>query len=617
MATPTTQTKKKTSRAKKITLDEAEKLKQEAVEAAKEEARMEERRRIEQEQARQAMNTPDDAEFEDEYDDEIPIFGTHEGAYYEDTPVGEEPDIFEFGRVLEDQGKDISYYIKKDNAFLCELFTATTMEDLKKKYGGGKYTIAIKNDRGQWIKRKTLRIHGPIEPETETKQEPIIPPQPGMPQIDMNQTFGGMMDFFVRMNEMSQRERQRIERTESKSSDSFNNTLFQVISEQSKSTQAMIMEMQRNNIEMLKAMSENTTRSLEKAEERNREMIREIKESSTKKEEFGLKDMIALMATSENKGMETMKMALDMSESLAELRTPPPSEPVDAKESMMGKLVNAIVPLMTQANKNAQAQAQPGVQQLPQAPGVPQRRAVYPGQFQAPRQAPIYPNARQGGTPQGSGQAGPRSPITGNGVYQETRVQNFKQSPLSSLGLPSFTDKGGNVPTQAPRQGVPPQGVLGPDYESSEAFMERTMKELNEVSGPLSNEEKKVMSEEAKSSVEDFKALMPFIRESDLYKNASKAQQNIVELGLPIIGTYINDVNIKPDEVAHFVLDECQGQGFTAKVVAKEFTFDFLLQIASNFGIGEEKNEWFGEFYETIQEAAGNGAIGEEEPTIS
>lgn len=624
MPATTTTKKKTTTRAKKISLEEAEKQKEEAIAKAKEEAREEERKRMEAERIKTEMNTPDDHDFDEEYDDEDgPTFGVQGGAYYEDTDLPQEPDIFEFGRQLEDQGRDISYYIKKDNAFLVELFTATTMEELKKKYGGGKYQIAIKNGQGQWIKQKTIRIHGPIEPEEKEDKQPYFPPQPQMPQIDLNQTFGAMSQMFMQMQEMSQREKSRADRDEKKSSESFNTTLFQVISEQGKSTQQMIMEMQRNNMEMLKAMSENTARSLEKAEERNREMIREIKASSSKKEEFGLKDALALVATSRNDGIETMKMVMDLSENMADLRTPPAVE-TDSKEGMMGKLVSAVVPLLNRANQQATAAAQvPGVAQIPQqTPGVQQRRMVQHPQVrqtQNPQQAPIPQGHHGNRAPQGQGQARPGSPIKGNGVYQETRVQNFPQSPLSSLGLPSFADKGGNVPTMTKPEGkVTPHEVLGEGYESSEEFIERTMKDLNQNPEPLSKTGgKETMSDEAKASIEDFKALMPFVRESDLFKNASKAQQNIVELGLPIIAQYVNDETVTPEIVAHFVIDECANQGFGAKVLAKEFTFDFLLQIASNFGIGEEKKPWFGEFYETIQDAAGETTLGEEEPSIS
>lgn len=125
------------------------------------------------------------------------------------------------------------------------------------------------------------------------------------------------------------------------------------------------------------------------------------------------------------------------------------------------------------------------------------------------------------------------------------------------------------------------------------------------------------MTDEAKENIEGFKAFMPLVRDSEVYKAATKAQQNIVEHGLPIIAQYINDEDITAEVVAHFVIDECAAQGFSPQVLAKEFTFDFLLQIASNFGIGEEKKPWFGEFYEAIQNAAGDATTGEEESTFS
>lgn len=618
--------KKTTSRVKKISIEEAEKAKQEAIDKAKEEARLDERARLQAERTRMVMNTPDDADWDEEYDDdEAPSFGHSANAYYEDTDPSEEPDIFEFGRELEEQGKDISYYIKKDNAFLTEIFTATTMEELKKKYGGGKYTVAIKNDRGQWIKRKTMRIHGPIEPPAKEEKETIIPPQPQVPQIDMNQTFGSMMSAFMQLQEMNERNKTRNERDDKKSSDSFNSTLFNVISEQGKSTQQMIMEMQRNNMEMLKAMSENTSRSLEKAEERNREMIREMRQSMGKKEEFGLKEMLALIESSRNNGMDTMKTVMELSETFAEMRTPDVSSSSDdnSKSSLLEKMFTSFAPLITKA---AQQQQMPGVapQQMPMRPALPQanlqhrRRVQQPIEgTQAPQAPQSYPNQRNG-APQAGTTKTSQSPISGPGQYKEhfvgeNKVQNKPKSPLNSLGLPSFTDKPLNRPQVSPvkKETFSPQGALGKEFESSEDFLEKTLKDLNTIpEAPFS------LSDDEKKSIEEFKAIMPFVRENSVYKKASKNQQMIVELGLPIIAQFINDETVSAQTVAFFVLEECQGQGFSSQVVEKEFTIDFLLRIASNFGIGDEKKQWFGEFYETIQNESRESASGEEEHFI-
>lgn len=620
-STTTSSSKKKTStRSKRISVDEAEKEKEAAILKAKEEAIAEERDRAEKNRISASMNIPDDNEWDEDEDDDTPSFGNHGGSYFEDTDLPEDPDIFEMGRALEDQGRDISYYIKKDNAFLVELYTATSLEELKKKYGGGKYTIAIKNSNGQWIKQKTIRVHGPIEvePKVEPKEQ-YFQPQQNVPQVDLNQMFQGTSQMFMQMQEMANRERSRADRDEKKGSDTFNSTLFSVISEQGKSTQTMIMEMQRNNMEMLKAISENTTRSLEKAEERNRDMLREIRESGSKKEEFGLKDMLALIESSRNNGMDTMKTVMELSETFAEMRTPDtPSEPIDSKESLMATLTKAMLPLITKAGQ--QTQTAPGVpQQAVQMPGLPQRRPVQQAYQQTQNPSPQAP---QGYRPNGGGQASPtktaQSPIRGNGQYQETRVQNIEKNPLASLGLATFADRtSNNVPQTSPRGENPPHRVLGREYESSEEFIEKTMKDLNNLPEPDISKEPQAMSDEAKEGIETFKAIMPIVRESDVYKKATQAQKNIVELGLPVIAQYINDEDVTAETVAHFVIDESASQGFSPQVLAKEFTFDFLLQIASNFGIGEEKNEWFGEFYEAIQDAAGVTTPREEESTIS
>jgi hypothetical protein len=611
-STTTSSSKKKTStRAKRISVDEAEKEKEAAILKAKEEAIAEERDRAEKARISASMNIPDDNEWdEEEEEDDTPSFGNHAGAYFEDTNLPEDPDIFEMGRALEDQGRDISYYIKKDNAFLVELYTATSLEELKKKYGGGKYTIAIKNSNGQWIKQKTIRVHGPIEaePKVEAKEQ-YFPPQQNVPQVDLNQMFQGTSQMFMQMQEMANRERSRSDRDEKKGSDSFNSTLFSVISEQGKSTQSMIMEMQRNNMEMLKSISENTTRSLEKAEERNRDMLREMRDSGSKKEEFGLKDMLAMIEASRSNGMDTMRMALDMSETLADIRTPAVSEPSDSKEGLMTTLTKAMLPLITKAGQ----QTAPGVpQQAVQMPGLPAQRQVQQ------TQNPVRQNP-QGHVQNVNRQAVPvQKPIRGNGQYQETRVQNIEKNPLASLGLATFADRtSNNVSQVSPRGEQSPHRVLGHEYESSEEFIEKTMKDLNDFPEPDISKEPQAMSDEAKEGIETFKAIMPIVRESDVYKKATQAQKNIVELGLPVIAQYINDEDVTAETVAHFVIDESASQGFSPQVLAKEFTFDFLLQIASNFGIGEEKNEWFGEFYEAIQDVAGVSTSGEEESATS
>lgn len=634
MSNTTTQStsKKKPSRVKKITLDQAEKDKKLAVEEALEAQKKE----FEQEQIRSSMNTPDDVDF-DEYEDtdeDETSFGTRNGAYYEDADLPDELDIFEFGKTLEDQGKDISYYIKKDNAFLVELYTATSWEELRSKHGGGKYTVAIKNSNGQWIKQRTQRVHGVPNAQKEEKQT-VIPPQPNVPQIDLNETFGAMSQMFMQMQEMTQRERSRAERDEKKGMDTFNTTIFQVISEQSKNTQAMIMEMQRNNMEMLKSLNENTSRSLEKAEERNREMIREMRQSISKKDEFSTKDLLALIENSRNNGMDTMKTIMEMGELFAEKMTPDVPSVPESKDNMIGKLVNGILPLLTQAKQSAAQAAMPG---LPAAhnPTVGttqhlgdrgQHRPLQPNvrQAQAP-QVPISQNPLPNRTAQGRTQAPQKSPIQGNGRYEEIRVknnapqgvQNLEKNTLDSLGLPSFTDRKINKPQGPHLKSVPPkEGQVASIHTlSSEELIERTNSKVKEYDATFKGG---VMSDEAKEAIESFKKFMPLVRESDVYKNANKNQKLIVEMSLPIIAQYINDENITPELVAHFVIDECQNQGFGPQVLAKEFTFDFLLQIASNFGMAEEKKTWFGEFYETIKDASSStdGIEGEEESTIS
>jgi hypothetical protein len=101
----------------------------------------------------------------------------------------------------------------------------------------------------------------------------------------------------------------------------------------------------------------------------------------------------------------------------------------------------------------------------------------------------------------------------------------------------------------------------------------------------------------------------------EIYQGASEIQQKIANLALPLIAEHIMSKQISPRDVAGLSLDECLKNGISPEVVLREFPFDFMLQIAGAFGIGEEKKPWFEEFYAHIQDSVGVDTEGSDEFT--
>ncbi len=327
-----------------------------------------------------------------------------------------------------------------------------------------------------------------------------------------------------------------------------------------------------------------------------------------------------------------MKTVMELSENfsamMAEKTT---SDEPESKDSLLTKLVGGVLPLLTKANQQADAAAagqMPGVapQQVHPMQQIPQPRrqhrpanavqhshgaGVRPTHAQTPQ-----PSPHQFRNPQGPGRVPAQRPTPPQGAPQAGPRHRTATFSAAALGFATFTDKRGQEPSTIGAEGRVPHD---PRLESSEEFIKRVDAEIAESSAPTLKDAKGVhtMTEEEKQEAQQIKQVMPLIRGSEIYEKATPAQQAIVELAFPLIAVYINRDGITPEIVANFVLDECRPQGFTPKVLEKEFTFDFLLQIASNFGIGEEKREWFGEFYETIKDAARNDASGEEEHTLS
>lgn len=613
----TAQTTRKTSRAKKITVDQAEKDKQVAIDRALEEER--EKARLERLKASAGVPDEDDiAEYEEE-NQFTPSFGTSHGAYHDgyDSEAEDYFDIFEFGQNLEETGRAVEYLVKRNNEIVGELPTAVRWSELAKKYdGGGKYQIILRDaNTKEYIKSQTQRLAEPVRASV-SERETYIPPQPQMPQMDLNSTFQGMTNMFMQMQEMVQREKARNEREEKKSSSESNTLLMTIMQNQSQSQQQMMMEIAKMQNENTRHQTETFNRLVEKMDQKTEKMFSELTKGLQKKDEFGLKEMLALIESSRKSGMDTMKTVMDLSEQFSAMMSEKGGErdEPESKDSLLSKLVTGFMPLLTKANQ--QAQQMPGVapQQVHPMQQIPQPRR----DLRAPVPPPSQPPAAQFRNPQGPGPGrGPQAPRASQ-TPQAFAPDRRPIPSAASLGFATFADKSQRKPSTG--AGAEAAQVLPKTFESSEDFIKRVEAEISESAAPVPTltQTKGVhkMSDEEKKELEQLKAVMPLIRSSEIYEKASSAQKTIVELAFPLIAIYINREGVTPEIVANFVIDECRPQGFGPKVLEKEFTFDFLLQIASNFGIGTEKREWFGEFYETIKDAARNDAQGDEEHTL-
>lgn len=332
---------------------------------------------------------------------------------------------------------------------------------------------------------------------------------------------------------------------------------------QQQSTQTMFMEMQKNTQEMMKSISENFSKSQERMDDKFSKMIEKISDGGKGKEEFGLKEMLMLQQSAEDRGWDKMKMLLDLSEAKAEERLAVleagGGETKDS--SMIGDLVKGILPLLSGASQQQQMI-------LARQAQAHQQRGSLPGR--QPSQTASQAPRSQGRTVQNP------APESGRSAQKKPPQEPQGYREENPLGLPTFSDMGDE----------------GVETASHEVETERS-----QVIDVTPRKEPRTIEE--------------------IYAEASPAAQAIANIAVPRIAELIMNDSVTPQQAAGLCLDECQEAGFDRDVILQEFSFDFMLQIAGCFGLAETKKQWFEDFYAHIQDSSGMDAEGEDQPTLS
>lgn len=557
-------------RTKKISVEEAEREREEAIKAALEKQREELEAKFEQEQAEQDFGYSDFDAPEDE-EEERGFTGSIFGG--QNAPTNDEGEVFDIftytAKEYEARGKPVTYHIKRDNEVVGQLPAPCDWGILQRKYGGGIFQVVARDaNNGQYFKSQTQRIAEPPKRDEDKQQHTVIQ-QPQQPAPDMNQMFNGLSQMFLQMQEMASKEKNREERDDKKANSEFNSTFLTLITNQQKQASDMMMKLAEMNNSTAKTQSDNFSKVIEKMDDKFSKMFEKLADAQNKKESIGTMDLIKIMNESRKEGSDTMANLLEMAEALAEAR----GGESDSKESLLGTLVKGFAPLLAQANKSmAHAQQRGAVHQQPSAlPQAP--RSQNPGPNRAAQNIRLEEETSR------------------RRSAQENRAGGGKKDWRSSLGLSTITDEensGGSDP-------IIPQTLQGKE------FIER---EVAEPISPVDNQENE--------AVVDRDA-------SDLYQNASPTQKLIAEIAIPTIIEHLFNDDVSASDVGHICLAELASQGVTAEIVLKEFSFDFLLEIAASFNMNVEvdKRSWFEEFYATIQDSARVEPIGEEESALN
>lgn len=544
-------------RSKKIDSAVAEREKKEAVEAAIAKARLDARRELEEEQEEESFGTNLFEDPSDDGDDETStIFGGEHGESNEGF------DIFQYAqKEYEEKGKPVVFYVKKDNEIMGQLPAPCDWTILQKKYGGGVYQVTARHAyTKQYIKSQTERVGEP-ERRSEGQKDQVVIQTPAAPSADLNEMFKGMSAMFMQMQEMTNRDKSREDREEKKSAESFNNTFLQLLTQQQNSTMQMFTNMQEGTNRIMEKLGDNFSKVVERQDDKMNKMFEKLADNQSKKENISTMDLIKLMETSRKDGIDTMTTLMELAEAKAEAM----AGDGESKESLLGTLVKGIAPILANANRSMVASQPRGAVSRP------------PSQhLQAPAQGTGGVRAPQ------NRQAAPRpanQPHNGSGGVQG-QGSNWK----SALGLPVHDN---NYISEKIETIIP--NSLAAEF-------------VDDVPGVV----------ESKPDVS-----APERDTNDLYQNANMTQKLIAEMAIPTIAAYLFNDEIKASDVAHICLNELESQGITPQVVVKEFTFDFLLQIASSFGVAEEKKSWLEEYYAEIEDIARMGAIGDEESALS
>lgn len=541
--TTTTKTKRKaTPRVKRITIDEAEEIKIQALADAKAEWD----RDLEEKRAK---------EIEDEVHGSVNFGEAYNEADYDDPNEHGSPldlnspenmidevneDIFDYVETnFAKKGVPVLYQVKRNGTIVGSLEPPCSWSMLQQDYGGGHYTVkAIHAITKQYIKTQTQSVAAPLQKE-EFHHEPAPTPIIQAPQ-DSSEVLKILTNFIMQDKELKIRNTQAEDRSDRKNSEGINSGFITMITENSRTTQEMFSKMQDNTSRMIEKMNDNFTRSMEKQEDRTNKMFDKLADlSKDKKPDIGPLELIRMMNDSRAEGQDLMQTVMDM----VEAKTPEPSED---NSSLVGTLAKTMIPLFAAAAKAP-------------APAPQQRGAARPPQQQIAPPQTAQPQGTTGNRPAPQATIYPEQ--TNNAGAQPRGTGSQKVIRKNSLGLPVYADT--------------PDKIINPTLD--EDFI-----------GGAAQPNPAMVNEQEPTELDN------------MYDGASMAQKTIAMIAIPLIGEGIMNPALTPGDCAGNAMSVLQSQGFSPKVVLEEFTFDFMMGIAGGFGLGEDHKPWFDEFYKTI-----------------
>jgi len=494
----------------------------------------------------------------------------------------------------------VFYQVKQNGQYIGEFWHPDcSWQLLKETYGGGLFFVQAKNDNNkQIITQQTLRIAGP--PIIASKKEKDDTPPPYVPPVPQQLDPNALIQFMQAANETARKDNRRDDvddrRNQTENISSFNNLMLQ----QQKSTQDMFMMIQKQTTDMIREINSNTTKLIEKQDDKFTKIVERLAEASKPKEEFGTIKLIEMLNKAEESGWKRMQSVVELADAKAEVSTELALAGREEEGTgTMGNLIKAIVPLITQAgtvvaqphpmqNQRPPQQMMPpqGVPlQRPMPPqgvplqGAPQNRVapgmIYPPQPRRAVHSPVVPPG-QGATTPGARRAPPRT-VNPTKTEERSPVDASRQVPpqkiqMNSLGLPTISDKS----SSASADDTSVDGASAVLIPKSELTDEPALK-----------------AKQAGAKLEQ------------TFDSATPLQRNIATIAIPKIAEFINDLSLSPQDAAAMTLGVLEQKNYPPQVVAKNFAFDFMLQIAGQFGIGAEKRPWLEEFYAHIANTAG------------
>ena len=473
-------------------------------------------------------------------------------------PVDNE-DIFDFAKRKNSDGDFMKLYIKRDDEYVTTKAAGFTVEQLQKEYGPGNYHIFCKRPNGQIAKQKVVRVATAFDPSLFGVSDLLIekPEQPAV--ISDTDNFLKMATFMKTLNgdteakirEAAERAREderraadKAEREASRGSrdqSTVVTSMMTLIQESNKQSQNMFMEMSKNNMQMLREITESNNKMFERLNSK-------IESAGNKKDGIDTITLFKMLSDAEDKGYERRKDIDELAEERALARADELSDKEDKPDSMVGSLVKAVIPIITQVAKQQQEQAAnpPGptpAQITAHNQQVEEQRRLAFQREQVAKQQRINADiqARQrsaGGAGQGKAATSPQGAgPQGQQVQRDVGpvVQKATEVKRDSLGLPVAD----HLPVNGPAQTV--------------------SQKLN-----------------------------------------GHFKEHVSTLVFPVIGDSL--LNGKdPQWAANQCLDLLKKQGITQKEVIDNFSYDDIIGLAASSGVPEEANPWLKEFHVAIQ----------------